>query len=98
VSLSSSSPCSRPTRHGAPETGEPAARRGLGGRPDGYPETMSTDAGTPDQPPRDHPQDPAEGVDPDPAGDRTGQPREDQPQVHPQDPAEGQDDPGAVEE
>ena len=72
--------------------------KGLGAAPGGYPVTMTTDPGTPDQPPRVHPQDPAEGADTDPDGDRTGQSREDQPQVHPQDPAEGQDDPGAVEE
>jgi hypothetical protein len=59
---------------------------------------MSADAGTPDQPPRNHPQEPAEGADPDPGGDRTGERREEQPQVHPPDPAEGPDDPGAVEE
>ena len=77
--------------------GRQAARRGLGSDDDGYPVTMSTDAGTPDQPPRTHSQDPAEGADPDPAGAGT-ETREDQPQVHPQDPAEGQDDAGAVEE
>ena len=59
---------------------------------------MSTEPGSTDEPLRNHPQDPAEGADPDRLGDRTGEGREDQPQVHPQDPAEGPDDPEAVEE
>jgi hypothetical protein len=67
-------------------------------RADGYPHSMSTEPSSPDQPPRAHPQDPAEGADTDPRGGRTGEGRDDQPQAHAQDPAEGPDDPGAVEE
>ena len=59
---------------------------------------MSTDPGPDQEPPRAHPQDPAEGADPAPRGDRTGEGRDEQPQVHAQDPAEGPDDPEVVEE
>lgn len=52
---------------------------------------MSThpDAGgvTPDEPPRSHPQDPAEGADPDAPDEGRA------PSARPQDPAEGPDDP-----
>ena len=47
-------------------------------------------AGDEQEPPRVHPQDPAEGADPSAGEDR------DEPRVRPQDPAEGSDDAGAT--